>query len=69
MGSYEYSTIYDEDNDDESDPANTIKVDCVIVVDFLPDPKRYRIENITIAAAVEEKMPLASLDESRHLFQ
>ncbi|XAR52502.1 hypothetical protein NMG60_11020622 [Bertholletia excelsa] len=41
----------------------------VVVADSLPDPKRQRIEDVTIAAVVEEKKPLAALDESRRLFQ
>uniref|UniRef100_A0A5B6ZNW2 Glabrous enhancer-binding protein-like DBD domain-containing protein n=1 Tax=Davidia involucrata TaxID=16924 RepID=A0A5B6ZNW2_DAVIN len=38
------------------------------VADSLPDPKRQRIEDVSIAIVVEEKKPLA-LDESRRLFQ
>ncbi|KAA8544968.1 hypothetical protein F0562_019815 [Nyssa sinensis] len=34
----------------------------------IPDPKRQRIEDVSIATVVEEKKPLA-LDESRRLFQ
>ncbi|KAK3020388.1 hypothetical protein RJ639_046121 [Escallonia herrerae] len=34
----------------------------------VPDPKRQRIDDVTIAAVVEEKKPLP-LDESRRLFQ
>ncbi|THG09644.1 probable transcription factor At3g04930 [Camellia sinensis] len=35
----------------------------------LPDPKRQRIDDVTIAAVFEEKKPLAVLDDSRRLFQ
>ncbi|KAA8536957.1 hypothetical protein F0562_029435 [Nyssa sinensis] len=38
------------------------------IADSLPDPKRQRIEDVSIATVVEEKKPLA-LDESRKLFQ
>jgi hypothetical protein len=39
-----------------------------LAVCALPDPKRQRIEEVSIATVVEEKKPLA-LDESRRLFQ
>ncbi|KAL6963517.1 hypothetical protein U1Q18_030387 [Sarracenia purpurea var. burkii] len=41
----------------------------VTVAYSLPDPKRQRIEDVTVAAVVEEKKPIAALDDSRRLFQ
>ncbi|KAL6989545.1 hypothetical protein U1Q18_015296 [Sarracenia purpurea var. burkii] len=53
----------------KSDPANSTQAGRGTVSDFLPDLKRHRIEDVTIALAVQEKKPLAALDESRRLFQ